>query len=161
MTLRSGRVRQNAEMDARRAGSGTDGSDNEYRCSEEAGSVESASKSLAKELSNSSRSFDDGKGEMRSKKRHDAGYVGQGVGRGSREGGKDRAGKRGRGKEAVRHGKVVEDKGKGKGKVGEVSRRGSCDEGGEGGMEKAVDGEVRHRCSLDAICALNEQLVDI
>jgi len=161
MTLRRKRVRQNPEMEAGTVGSATDGSDNEYRCSEEAGTVESVSTSLAEELSNSSRSSDDGKGEMRSKKRHDAGNVGQGIGRGSREGGEDRAGKRGRGKEAVRHGKVVEDKGKGKGKDGDVSRRGSCHGGGEGGREKAVDGEVRHRCSLDAICALNEQLVDI
>ena len=161
MTLRRKRVRQNPEMEAGTVGSATDGSDNEYRCSEEAGTVESVSTSLAEELSNSSRSSDDGKGEMRSKMRHDGGNVGQGIGRGSWEGGEDRAGKRGRGKEAVRHGKGLEDKGKGKGKVREVSRRGSCDEGGEGGREKAVDGEVRHRCSLDAICALNEQLVDI
>ncbi|KAJ8447907.1 hypothetical protein Cgig2_012042 [Carnegiea gigantea] len=50
---------------------------------------------------------------------------------------------------------------KGKGKVEEVKRRSRNDEREDGGREQGVDMDIRHRCALDIICALNDQLLDI
>ena len=88
----------------------------------------------------SSTSSDDKKGELRSKKRHDVRRQGQQ-------------------EESYRKGYGV--KGKAKAKVAEVNRRSTSDEREDERTEHAVDVDIRHRCALDAICALNDQLSDI
>ncbi|KAJ8443294.1 hypothetical protein Cgig2_015772 [Carnegiea gigantea] len=50
---------------------------------------------------------------------------------------------------------------KGKGLVGEVKRRSTSDKREDERTEHAVDVDIRHRCALDVICALNDQLSDI
>ncbi|KAJ8445910.1 hypothetical protein Cgig2_009839 [Carnegiea gigantea] len=48
-----------------------------------------------------------------------------------------------------------------KGNVEEVKRRSTNDEREDAGRQQAVDVDIRHRCALDAICVLNDQLSDI
>ncbi|KAJ8428740.1 hypothetical protein Cgig2_022650 [Carnegiea gigantea] len=50
---------------------------------------------------------------------------------------------------------------KGKGKVEEVKRRSTSDEREDGGTGQDVDIDIRHRCALDAIYALTNELSDI
>ena len=50
---------------------------------------------------------------------------------------------------------------KGKRKVGEGKMRSTSDEREDKRIKHAVDVDIRHRCALDAICALNDQLSDI
>ncbi|KAJ8422969.1 hypothetical protein Cgig2_002580 [Carnegiea gigantea] len=71
----------------------------------------------------------------------------------------EKPGRSGRGKKVVKH-----RKGLGvnrKGKVEEVKRISRNDEREVGGREQGMDVDIKHRYTLDTICALNNQLSDI
>ena len=103
-----------------------------YRSGDEEGRQDSGSESSASEEVSSS-SGDDKKGELCLKKRHDV----------RRQGQRDEGHRKGYGV-------------KGKGNVGEVKRRSTSDERQDERTEHVVDVDIRHRCALDAICALND-----
>ncbi|KAJ8432926.1 hypothetical protein Cgig2_023056 [Carnegiea gigantea] len=134
MKLHSGQKRVHSAGSSKTSGRTSEESDPEYCSSDEGGSQHSSSKSFAGEEVSSS-STNHLKKETRSNKRHDVQCEGQRV---------------------VRHRKGLGVKGKGK--VEEVKRRSRNDEIEDGGREQGVDVDIRHRCALDAICALTDQL---
>ncbi|KAJ8421347.1 hypothetical protein Cgig2_027955 [Carnegiea gigantea] len=137
MVLRSGRKHVHSAGSPEMSGRTGKESDLGYCSGDEGGSQHNGSESYASEEVSSSCS-DHMKGELRSKKRHDV----------RREGQREVGHRKGYGV-------------KGKGKAGEVKRRSTSDERKDDGIEQAVDVDIRHRCALDAICALNDQLSDI
>ncbi|KAJ8422510.1 hypothetical protein Cgig2_010631 [Carnegiea gigantea] len=117
----------------------TDESDSTYEKKEGDSGRSSSSVSLEDEASTSSGRLG---GEMRSKKRED---------RGEREVRMQKGGRKG---DAGQHGRqVVVQRVKGKGKA-------VADEAGEKVAEASVDVVIRHRCTLEAVCALNDELDD-
>ncbi|KAJ8430116.1 LOW QUALITY PROTEIN: hypothetical protein Cgig2_007089 [Carnegiea gigantea] len=136
MVLCSGRKRVHSAGSPKTSGRTGEESDPKYRSGDEGGS----STMIRSRLQVRSSSNNHFKGEMQSKKRHHLRREGQRV---------------------VGHRKGFIVKGKGKGKVEEVKRRSTNDKREDAGRQQAVDVDIRHRCVLDAICAMNDQLSDI
>ena len=132
MVLRSGRKFVHSTGFEETSGQIGEESDPEYCNGDEGGRQDNGLESSASEEVSSS-SGDDKKGELCLKKRHDV----------RRQGQRDEGHRKGYGV-------------KGKGNVGEVKRRSTSDERQDERTEHVVDVDIRHRCALDAICALND-----